>query len=43
MAATRPDSSTPFAGYLTKAKTAFRGQNGTGYVYFLITDLKLVK
>lgn len=31
------------AGYVTKAKTAYRGQNGTGYVYFLITDLKWVK
>ena len=34
---------TAAAGYLTKAKTSYRGQNGTGFVYFLITDLKWVK
>jgi len=34
---------TAVAGYLTKAKTAYRGENGTGYVFFLITDLKWVK
>lgn len=34
---------TAAAGYVTKAKTAYRGENGTGYVYFLITDLKWVK
>jgi hypothetical protein len=34
---------TAAAGYITKAKTSYRGENGTGYVYFLITDLKWVK
>lgn len=34
---------TAAAGYITKAKTSYRGENGTGYVYFLITDLRWVK
>lgn len=34
---------TAAAGYLTKAKTSYRGENGTGYVYFLITDLKWIR
>jgi len=36
-------SLTAVAGGVIKAKSAYRGQNGTGYIYFLITDLRWVK
>jgi len=37
-------SLTAMAGDLIKAKTAYRGQNGrSGYIYFLITDIRWVK
>jgi hypothetical protein len=34
---------TAIAGSLIKAKSAYRGRNGTGYVYFLITDIKWLR
>jgi hypothetical protein len=42
MTTTQPDAVPliAIAGHPAKAKTDFRGQNSTGYVFFLITDLK---